>query len=342
MPDKRMRSHWKLNPFIILEIALGATLSILLSELLGLRFASSAGITTLLTIQNSRDLTLKTTLQRYAAFLLMLALSAATMLPLGFSVLSFGLFLLFFVGLCLLLNLQAVIASNAVLATHFLNVGHMQPDIIWNAFLILTIGAGVGVVLNLLIPHQRRPLAHYRNRVEEALREILGVMAQRIAAPAAGAEQETENARMRQAFDSLEDRLARYQAAAQEEGGNRFAGDASYPVRYFQMRSQQLVLLQRIWDNLERIQDSYDMHQRLSQFFLATSETFSERNNAVGLLSLHQGLEALYREAPLPATRQEFEDRALMYAVLMDIKSFLTIKRDFIAGVDLKDLERYW
>lgn len=342
MPKKPIRSENRLNPFIILEIALGATLSILLAEFLGLQFASTAGITTLLTIQNSRDLTLKTTLQRYAAFLLMVALSAATMLPLGFTVISFGLFLLLFVGLCLVLNFQAVIASNAVLATHFLNVKHMGPEILLNALLILTIGAAVGVLVNLLIPHQRRPLAHYRDRVEEALRDILRVMADRIQSPAANQVKAQENARVREAFQQLEDRLDRYQDAAAEEGGNRFAGSATYPVRYFQMRSQQLVFLQRIWDNLERIQVGYDMHQRLAQFFLATSETFSERNNAVGLLSLHQGLEALYREAPLPATRPEFEDRALMYAVLMDVKSFLLIKRDFIAGVDAGDLKRYW
>jgi len=339
--NRKKRSR-RLNPFIILEIALGATISILLAELLGLQFASSAGITTLLTIQNSRDLTLKTTLQRYGAFVLMLALSFALMQPLRFTVISFGLFLLFFVGLCLLFEWQAVIASNAVLATHFLAVGHMQPAIIINALFILTIGAGVGVVLNLVIPHQRRPLAHYRDRVEEALRDILRVMADRIQSPAADAEKDRENARMREAFQQLEDRLDRYQDAAAEEGGNRFEGRAAYPVRYFQMRTQQLVLLQRIWDNLERIKEGYDMHQRLAQFFLATSETFSERNNAVGLISLHQGLETLYREAPLPATRPEFEDRALMYAVLMDIKSFLLIKRDFIAGVAPGDLTRYW
>ena len=96
MTTNRKKRSRRLNPFIILEIALGATISILLAELLGLQFASSAGITTLLTIQNSRDLTLKTTLQRYGAFVLMLALSFALMQPLRFTVISFGLFLLFF------------------------------------------------------------------------------------------------------------------------------------------------------------------------------------------------------------------------------------------------------
>ncbi|NLX83672.1 MAG: aromatic acid exporter family protein [Clostridiales bacterium] len=345
--DKEVRNIKKpvfqnLNLLIILEIALGATLSILLSDLLGLRFATTAGITTLLTIQNSRDLTIKTTLQRYAAFILMLVLAYAVMQPLGFTALSFGLFLLFYVALCLLLNVQAVIASNAVLATHFLSLGHMQPDLIWNAFLLLTIGAGVGVALNLVIPHQRKPLAHYRDQVEQALRDILVVLAGRIQAPVAAESQSLENTRVQEVFLGLSDQLVRYQAAAQEEGGNRFAGSTNYPVRYFQMRTQQVVLLLRIWDNLLRVKGSHDLHQRLSDFFLTTSRTFSERNNALALLRLHEGLQVQYQAAPLPATRQEFEDRALMYTVLMDIKSFLEIKRDFISGVKPEDLRRFW
>ncbi len=336
--QKKQRFHG-LNPFITLEIALGATISIMLAELFGLQFASAAGITTLLTIQNSRDQTVKTTVQRYAAFLLMLGLSFAIMRPLGFTVLSFGLFLLIFVGLCLLLGLQAVVASNAVLATHFLSVGHMQGPMMLNAFYILTIGAAVGVTLNLLIPHQRRPLKHFRDQVEDALRDLLRAMAVRITAPAAPESQRQE---VRAAFAALETSLSTYHAAAVEVGENRFAGHSTYPANYFQMRSRQVVLLHRIWDNLERIQGAYDLHEPLARFLETTADTFSERNNAVGLLALHANLEALYRQAPLPVTRPEFEDRALMFTVLQDIKSFLIIKRDFIQDVDVKELARYW
>lgn len=339
---QRLLRKGELNPFIVLEIALGATISILLAELAGLKYASAAGITTLLTIQNSRDLTVKTTLQRYAAFVLMLALSFSIMRPMGFTVISFGLFLLAFVGLCLLMDFQAVLASNAVLATHFLSEGHMRLPMIGNAFWILTIGAAVGVALNVLIPHQRRPLMHYRDQVEEALRDILQVMAGRILSPAVGEQAFKENAMVRAAFDALESSIANYHLAAVTEGENRFAGPSTYPAEYFQMRSRQVVFLQRIWHNLERIRSGYGMHDKLAGFFRATAGTFSERNNAVGLLALHSNLEDLYRQAPLPATRQEFEDRALMFAVLMDIKSFLTIKRDFIAGVNVGDLARYW
>ena len=339
---QRLLRKDRLNPIIVLEIALGATISILLAEMAGLKYASAAGITTLLTIQNSRDLTVKTTLQRYAAFALMLALSFVIMRPMGFTVISFGLFLLAFAGLCLLLDFQAVLASNAVLAAHFLSEGHMRLPIVGNAFWLLTIGAAVGVALNVLIPHQRRPLAHYRDRVEEALRDILRVMAGRILSPAAGEQAAQENTAVREAFSTLEDSIANYQAAAVAEGEDRFARRSTYPAAYFQMRSRQVMFLQRIWDNLERIENAYGMHDKLAGFFHATAGTFSERNNAVGLLAMHSNLEDLYRQAPLPATRQEFEDRALMYTVLMDIKSFLTIKRDFIAGVDVRELERYW
>ena len=81
----------------VAEAAIGTTVSILLADILGLQFSAVAGITTLLTIQNTRGATLKTASKRILAFVLMVLLCAVTLLPLGFHVLSFGPFLLLFV-----------------------------------------------------------------------------------------------------------------------------------------------------------------------------------------------------------------------------------------------------
>ena len=76
----------------VAEVAAGTTLAIVLAGIFGLKFSAVAGITTLLTIQNTRGATLKTTGKRIAAFALMVILCAATLLPFQFHTLSFGLF----------------------------------------------------------------------------------------------------------------------------------------------------------------------------------------------------------------------------------------------------------
>lgn len=336
---------------IALEIALGATISILIAEAAGLQFAASAGITTLLTIQHTRNLTLSTSVQRYVVFLMMLALSRLVMAPLQFSTLSFGLFLLALAALCYLLGLQAVMPSNAVLASHFLVERHMALPLIVNEFWILTIGAAVGIAVNLLIPHHRQPLSRYRDLVEGSLRDILLVMSRRsqglceVAGRQQPCTQEAltqENERMRQLFSALDGQLTDYERAAREEDANRLQGHGAYPIAYFQMRSRQAAYLQRMWDRVARQQRSYRVTRPVADLLRDISERFAESNNAQALLEQLQRLEKDYDASPLPVNREEFEHRALVYALLQDLRSFLTIKRDFMASLSEKDIRTYW
>ena len=48
------------------------------------------------------------------------------------------------------------------------------------------------------------------------------------------------------------------------------------------------------------------------------------------------------RNEELPKTREEFENRALLYHILMDIQDFLLCKANFVNELDETQLKRYW
>ena len=50
------------------------------------------------------------------------------------------------------------------------------------------------------------------------------------------------------------------------------------------------------------------------------------------LLSELERLHHYYEQQPLPVTRQEFENRSMLYHILEDMKAFLDIKKDFITA----------
>ena len=50
------------------------------------------------------------------------------------------------------------------------------------------------------------------------------------------------------------------------------------------------------------------------------------------LLSELERLHHHYEQQPLPVTRQEFENRSMLYHILEDMKAFLDIKKDFITA----------
>lgn len=369
----------RLNVPIIFEISFGATIAILIANWMNLQYSASAGITVLLTIQNTRRETVTSTLQRYLVFFLMVLLSALIMRPMGYTTISFGLFLLLFVGISYFFQLQHVVSSNAVLATHFLAAGHMGSPLVVNEFWILTIGAAVGVLINIVIPYQRMPLEQFRDDVEDQMRDLLYAFAKRVdligcpevplAEAQRGADEnnevdeeegepslqiakapascpidglDAEDEEIAQIFAELQVDLDAYHKAATDDMANRYQWDEGYPAMYFAMRTNQVALLQRMWENLTRVTENYALNVTFSNFLRSVADAFHEKNNTERLLKGHRVLEMLYDDSPLPATRTEFENRAHMYVIMQDMRTFLLLKKDFISITENRERAFHW
>lgn len=44
----------------------------------------------------------------------------------------------------------------------------------------------------------------------------------------------------------------------------------------------------------------------------------------------------------LPATREEFENRAILYSILVDLEYFLQLKKEFADARTEEEIRRYW
>ncbi|WP_353956975.1 hypothetical protein [uncultured Dubosiella sp.] len=48
------------------------------------------------------------------------------------------------------------------------------------------------------------------------------------------------------------------------------------------------------------------------------------------------------KDEPLPATRQEFESRAYLMHILLDLEEFVACKQHYIDGLSEKQKAAYW
>ena len=48
------------------------------------------------------------------------------------------------------------------------------------------------------------------------------------------------------------------------------------------------------------------------------------------------------RLQPLPVTREEFEARAVLFQVLLELEQFLVLKRDFVDGLTRHEIHCFW
>lgn len=341
------------NIFFLLKTGIGSAVAILISGSLGLAYSSSAGIITLLTIQNTKRETLLIAFKRVIAFIMATLLSFLVFHSIGYTPIAFGTFVFLFVALCILLGLKDGIAMNAVLMTHFLIEKRMDIPLLLNEIAILFIGMGIGIVINLIMPRYKEQIRAEQNHLEEEMKIALHDMGSMLMDKEACLIQEDRTDRIVQVVDSnvehkiidftnLEDLLESLLKKAYEDAGNTLHTNTKYLVSYLEMRKLQVGVLKEITNNMKHIPVVLRQTYPIAEFMEHIAASFHERNNAEGLLQELDTLQKHYRQEKLPLTREEFEYRATLFQILKELEYFLVLKRNFIRDLEAKNMKSYW
>ena len=317
------------------KIAFGSTIAILLANAIGLEYSISAGIITLLTIQDTKKETIFISLKRIVAFLLATILAFILFPNFGFSTVPFGVFLFLFVGGCSIVKLQDGIAMNSVLATHYILSENISISMITNEALLLFIGAGIGTLINLFMPSNVKQIREVQEKIESDLRKILFRMAFFL--------RESDKTKYKDhCFTPLQEDINLGLTYAYTNMNNTLFQESQYFIRYMEMRKQQLQVLTEIYGKIISLHSVPNQVIPISQFIEKIANSLAESNNAKALLQLEHSLEEGYRQSSLPLTREEFEDRAVLYMILKDFKIFLMMKEQFADTLTNEQIEKYW
>ncbi len=308
----------------LIKYVTGSVAAVLLAVALQLQFAYAAGIITLLTIQDTKKETVKIAVKRMIIFMIMTALSVLIFPLAGFHVWAFGIVLIPYLFCCMALDMKEAIAPIAVLCTHYISAQSCNAGMIGNELVILVIGAGIGVLCNLFMPDGREQLVRYQRSVDDKMVHILQRMALYI-------ELEDKSDYMGNCFEELDGMLADLKKEALHYMNNHLIGEDDYYYEYMQMRAKQCNILKRIYADIIRLTATQEQGKKLAEFIRKTAVEFTEKNDTQGLLSELEQLHGYYERQELPVTRQEFENRSMLYHILEDMKIFLEIKKEFIA-----------
>lgn len=321
----------------IFKIAAGAGIAVALAQSLGLNYSTSAGVITLLSIQDTKKETIRLMALRLSSFGLALILSAACFCFFGYGVAAMSVFLLFFSGISLALRLQEGISVNTVLMTHFLAEQSMSAQTVGNEAAILVIGAGIGVLLNSYIPGKEKQIREKQRQIENQMREILGNMAGALSTSEGMTLGDTRNR-----LKALDEMLRLGEKNAFEEMENKLLTETKYYLRYMNMRQLQAGVLEQITENIGHLAELPPQSEKIARFIEQIRIHFHEYNNAVELLAeLGRVMEEM-KEEPLPDTRKEFEGRAVLYRILLELEQFLGIKKNFVAGLSAEEIKKFF
>jgi len=310
------------------KITAGAIIAILIATLLGLKYSATAGIITILSLQTTKRETIQTAAGRSLAFICALIIAAVCYHVIGFRILAFGVYLLIFSLLCLIAGWASSISLASVLITHFLTEKAMNPSLILNEILIFAIGTSIGILLNLHLRPRQKPWRELADKADETIRHILTVMAAQVCSLTASETCDTS-------FKSLEKLLSDGRKLALANIQNTLFSPSYYGLDYIEMRQKQLQVLTHIARSLTMITIIPKQADQIAAFLQKISLEYHMENDVKSLMFQLETILLSMKKEPLPQSREEFENRAVLFYLLKQLEEFLLAKQAFAVKYQL-------
>lgn len=306
-----------------LKTAVGATIAIIISQALGLRYAVSAGVIVILSIQNTKKTSIIIALQRLGSTVLALFVAGTIFTLIGYNSVAFGLYLIIFIPLAIRFKVTDGIVVSSVLVTHLLVEKSISPYWIKNELLLMIIGAGIGILLNIYMPKVEGKIKEDQRDIEDKMRAILMHMAKVLREQSVYRDEE-------KMFTDLENKLREASERTYRNLNNYYIiHEAKYYVQYMEMRTLQLQILKYMRSYFSRFYMTFNQTELVASFTENVARALHEYNSAEGLLEDLKGVLQVCRTQDLPKTREEFENRAMLFQFLKDLEYLLEVKRSF-------------
>lgn len=322
------------NYMKVIKISVGGCIAFILAELFQLDYAISAGVITLLTIQDTKKETLVVALKRFVSFFVAMLLATIVFSLFGYTPIIFGLFLFLFCLSCFMFGLQDGLASSAVITTHIYLLEEVNTQIMLNELYLMIIGVGIGVILNSFMPNNINKIKENQKRIETSMKQILSKLSELIVEPSL-------NIDISKSLTNLDELLIVTQRQSIENSNNTLLSDTTYYVSYVQMRQNQMHYLKHIHHQISSLHVSIKQAYEIANFIEVISSSFHEYNDGKNSLLMFETLRKNFENESLPTSRIEFEHRALLFAILHDLEAFLMIKKQFIEQLSEDQIRRF-
>lgn len=306
-----------------IKIVLATIMAIWVAQALQLQNPYAAGVVAILSVLDTRRDTMQTALARFISTILAFMIGSAIFALIGYSIMAFGLYLSIYIPLAYRFRIQAGIAPCSVLVTHFI----IAESISWqwqiNGLSLMAIGLVAALVFQIWMPSYAKQLDHLKHEIEVHMCQTINMMGDILLEPANGVPEVRHGCRW---INQLLDQMNKIALA---EYDNQLFSESDYYLRYVQMRQEQVRIMQQMVNVLPSIQLSTLSNPLMAQLFHETAEQFHEHNTGLSLLEYLSQLYLHFRDSSLPTSRDEFENRAMLFQLLTDFERFLEVKRDF-------------
>lgn len=306
-----------------IKITIGVIVAIFISEWLRLDFALSAGVITMLTMIDIKRKSLHVSIKRIISAVIALLISAALFTLFHFTLWSFGLFLIIYIPILLKFKATEGLVVNTVLITHIYSFSEITVSNLLNEVYLLLIGISIALIFNLHMPNREEEIIKLQRKLEAQLRSFLRSMSMNLKNHC---EINGQYATLVDLKKTIDEGISKSLAFL----NSYYLKENNYYLLYFEMRKHQYGRLRYMQEHCNTVFITQHEANILSEFTQQLSEVIHEFNTGEEALEDLEELRIYFKGSELPKSREEFENRALLYQYLNDLEEFILIKNRFV------------
>lgn len=304
-----------------IKTALGMTLAVILSRFIGLDNYASSAILVVLCIKDTRVKSFEAAIYRFVACIIAILIGSVFFTYLGHTPIILGIMVLLFIPVTVMIGVQEGIVTSCVIILHLYMAKAIDLNVVINEILLLIIGIGIALIMNMFMPSLDNKLNKYKRKIEDDFILITFIYSQCLQDP---------NKKINvPSFDIVSENIRKAKSLAFREVKNHFVRNENSYYHYFDMREEQLALLKRMETLIESMQHSQHAHHLCSQLLLEVSQNVQA--NDYSLMRLHNlyDIKIKLQSIELPKTQQELESIAALFQLLNEVEEYLLIKSQF-------------
>lgn len=304
-----------------IKTAIATPIAIAIAQFIGVTNVATAGLLAILCIQPSRKKSVETAAHRFLACLLSILFSAVFFELLGYSAIVLSLLLAVFIPTTIFLKIEKGIMTSTVITLNIYAFGTVKLDFIYNQLILIVVGIGIGLLVNLYMPSLDKQLKAYQDTVEDNFRVVLKEIARYI-------REENMDWDGKEITD-LEEVFEETEELVERDKENHMLRDEHSYFNYFEMRHNQFSLLQQMLPIVTRLPKKDNVSILISDFFDQLAGAVHPGNTASIYLGELKELKRTFKQQDLPQTAETFETRANLFQLIFLLEEYLTFKQKF-------------
>lgn len=305
------------NKHSIIKMIAVTLLATYITYLLGITNYLSAGILAMISIQKTKRLSIRIASIRAVLVFISMILSVSLFVVLGYNFIAYSLFIITIVVLSAVTNLQDGTIPSVVVVTHLFVLGEFSMVFLFETALMYTITVSIALLFNLFYPSESyNALEDYRSKLDNTIKEHLVYLKDKM-----------ESQERTCAFTtSLEQRIEDILEKINQITGDLIMKNHQDILNYSIMRSKQFDILKNICIQSDKLHSVYPQTKTVINYLDSLSNSIGVKDYASSKLEEIDRLLLQFKDEPLPLTREEFEHRAILYYITLQIRQFLKLK----------------